>query len=222
MNRQWVIYAALAAISIVAGVAIAGGPGALRTGSVSTFTPVVSTTTTTLVEELATVIESSSAASEASGPVADSSPTVSSPPSSLAPATTTSTSTPVTPTSTTTTSPPVTSPSTTTPTSTTTPDTNQPSVAVANGAGVAGIAGETAAKLEAAGYDDVSAINADPFDVTTVFYETGLEVEADVLAADAGFDDAATAPIDQVPTIEADPDDFSLILVLGADSRPPG
>lgn len=93
-------------------------------------------------------------------------------------------------------------------------------VAVANGAGIGGLAGEHAARLAGLGYVEPAAVNAEPFGLTLV-YATD-EALGRRLADDLGLPAEAVQPFADVPPVETTTDAFDLIVVLGTDQRADG
>jgi hypothetical protein len=189
MRNTWIAYVATAVVAVGAGVAIAGLPSSVENDLVIADVPATSSTVAATV-----------------------------PPTDATSATTTTT---VASTTTTTVVEP---PEPTTPV-TTEPEPEEPDVlvergelvlGVANGANVAGLAGDTAAQLVASGYVSVSAVNTALVDTSTVYFAPGLEGEAARLAADLGIDPAAIAPIEAARPIV--PETLvQLLVVLGRD-----
>jgi LytR cell envelope-related transcriptional attenuator len=96
------------------------------------------------------------------------------------------------------------------------PEASAVTVAVLNGSGVTGLAGETATKLEGVGYTGVTPGNtAGQIGPTIVYYRPGEELAARKVAQDLGFGAAAVRPLtDAVPVTEA-PAAAQVIVVLG-------
>jgi hypothetical protein len=92
-------------------------------------------------------------------------------------------------------------------------------VAVANGAGVPGIAGDAAELLIEAGFDDVTAVNSELVDVTTVYYADGFEAIADLVAVELFIDPDSKADMSELPDLATD-EEFDVVAVLGADVGP--
>lgn len=76
-------------------------------------------------------------------------------------------------------------------------------VVVANGTNFPGVAGRTATGLEALGYVDVAAVDADPVGQTVVYHLEGFDREALRLVEDLGLAPVAipVRPIDLAPTV---------------------
>lgn len=201
MLRRVLLYCSLALLSILVGLFIGGGPGALRRAEVGAEVPNIATTTTTTTTE--------PPATNTTDP----------------PSTTTSTTSTTSPAATTSTI--STSSSTTVPTSTTTTEPEpEPigrealTVAVVNGSGVQGIAGRTAGELRAAGYANVVTRNSALIDTTTIYSALGFEREAERLAEDTGLDPTKIVSLDDAPNFGGG--EFDLVLVLGTDNQDPG
>jgi len=210
MSAQKWMYAVVVAVSIVAGLLIAGGPSSLRSrqpaasaiARTTTAESVTASTTdsTSLVTAPGTITPDPTSGSSTTSTAAPSTVAPSSNPSDGASVTTTSS---------------VAGGGT----ATGLPLREQLVVGVANGSGYPGLAGRTAAALAELGYADPQAIDADRVSATTVHFADGLDAAAARLAVDAGFAPTAVAPMAEAPGLSVD-DEFDLVLVLGADAVP--
>jgi len=212
MRRPWLAYLLTALAACGVGVAIAGLPDGLPGDDPVATVDVVAVTVITAAppstaSPSTTVLASTVAPSTTGAPAT----TV---PSTTTTTTTTTTSTTTTITTTTTVVAPDTTTSTTVP-----PSPADARVAVANGAGVPGIAGDAAELLADAGFDDVTATDAEPVDVTTVYYADGFEAIADLVAVELFIDPDAQAPMSDLPELATD-EEFAVVAVLGADVGP--
>ena len=93
-------------------------------------------------------------------------------------------------------------------------------VAVANGVGVGGLAGERSQLLTTAGFVTVAVNAAANTEISAVFYVEGYELEAEAVAVDLGATGAVLRPVTDPATLVADPaavEDFHIYVVLGAD-----
>lgn len=194
-----------AALSIAAGVAIAGLPSDPPAGDL-VIVPPTSTTTTSV-------------------PATTAPPTATSTTATPTTATTTTVADAGTETSTT-------GPSTTTaaPTTTTTQPASEEEpgepelvaraaldIGAANANGLGGVATATAETLRGLGYETVQPVDAvDPSPVSVVFYEPGLALEAARLAADLGWGEEATAPMADMPPLDTERR-FELVALIGTD-----
>ena len=85
------------------------------------------------------------------------------------------------------------------------------SVRVLNGAGVSGLAGQTAEALTTAGFDVVGVGNADPAEATTVRFPSGQEAGAELLAGQVSEQTGVE------PTLEESSEVDVVTLILGTD-----
>lgn len=218
MKKELGISAAIIGGSVLVALVIAGGPSGF---TVQDDTTAVTTTESPLSTE-----------PDQADPTGTSDPAeaVTTVPDADIKATTTTTSRPGITTTTTTTSAPRSSTSAVTTTSggpSTTlvdDDTLLPrsdlNVAVANGAGLAGIADLQTDKVAGFGYLNPTPVNSEPFLFTVVFFPPELEAEAARLATDFGLPDTSKLPFSEMPTLSV-PNTFDLVLMLGGDLRPP-
>lgn len=213
MLNKWITYGSIVAVSGVAGVFIGGGTDAVKSAlqgddrpqpRSATSVPVEASTTTFLSDPNTTAL--------ATAPAEEPTTTAAATTTTVAPATTTSTTT------TTTTTPEAT---TSIPTTSVPPVTERSrlGIAVANGSRLQGEAGRAAEVLAPIGYAEITTLNAEPIDMTTVFFAEGRESEARRLADDSGIDDVGIAPLVEAPELSAD-SAFELVLVLGTDLNP--
>ena len=212
-SKIWV-FLAVTLVSIGAGVAVAGIP-ARNSADLSDLTSVPSVAVT------ATSVESTSPPTPAPSPetstpiVEETTPdTATSEPESTEPATTT-------------TEPSESLPDTiaeSTDTTVAASPTTRPAIArtelpivVVNGAGIAGVARQTADALQGLGYPPVRTLDGlEIVGATAVFAATGFQAEAEQLAIDAGLDPGSVFPISAVPAFSGGEDE-PLILYLGTD-----
>lgn len=89
------------------------------------------------------------------------------------------------------------------------------SVVVANGSGVAGVAGETASVLEGVGYTIVDTTNASPVSATQVLYVEGAEADAAAIAGLLGLAADAAAPVPDPPPVDLAGAD--VVVIVGPD-----
>lgn len=219
MSRQWIPYGLLLVVSVIAGIVIGGGPGALSSAGSPAESPTIEILTTDPSTSSSTVApESVPAETTVSNAPITASSTPTEPNGTTA--------TPTTTAATTTTAAPATT-TTTVPTTTTTlfvelRSRDDLNVAVANGVGTVGAAGVAADALAGLGYQAPATRDAALFEITTVFYRDGLDAEAGRLAIDAGLDPESIASISELPDlIGSDSASFELILVLGTDGAGP-
>ena len=214
MSRPWLVYLLVALAAGGAGVAITGLPSSGATDVPAPIDLVADSVAPTTQP----VIAESVATTAPLDPTSTTSPV---PPSSTSTSTSTSSTTTAPPTSTTSTT---VAPSTTIdePTESTVappPDAREARIAIANGAGVAGIAGSAADALRAAGYVDVIALDSDPFGDTVVFARDGFEAAAAQVAAELFIPTDTIASLSAAPAFDTDAT-FDVVIVLGADRRP--
>ena len=88
-------------------------------------------------------------------------------------------------------------------------------VTVANASGVSGAAGDVAAKLKAAGYTSVAALNGDKGQPTKVFFENGFEADAKAVAKAIGLPESTVTARPPEVSIEASGKNAQVIAVLG-------
>lgn len=103
-------------------------------------------------------------------------------------------------------------------TTTTTAVANPPasvSVVVANGSGVAGVAGTNADELKAAGYTKVETTNAPTAATTSVYYASGAQADAAAVATALGFGQGVVAAMPSPPPVELA--GATVLVVIGAD-----
>jgi hypothetical protein len=93
-------------------------------------------------------------------------------------------------------------------------------VIVANGAGVAGAAGNLKTTLESSGYTTVGTSDASPVTTTLVYYAEGWQPEAKALATLIGTDPAAVRVLPTEPPVEMG--DATVLVVLGPDKATAG
>ncbi len=94
----------------------------------------------------------------------------------------------------------------------------QLSVAVANGASIAGVARSTADRLEATGYPDIRTLDgAETVERSVVYAAPGLQAEAEQLAVDMGIDVSLVFPLSTVPPLLGELLDEQLVVYLGID-----
>lgn len=90
-------------------------------------------------------------------------------------------------------------------------------IAVANAAGVSGVAARGADHLRTLGYTDLFTVDAvDPRPHSALFHEPGLELEALRLKDDLAWHLLDVATMDQLPELATD-SRFEMVLVLGID-----
>ncbi len=98
------------------------------------------------------------------------------------------------------------------------PDRADISVVSANGAGIAGLAAETAAELRLLGYIDVrETTGTEIFGRTVVYYADGFDQAANRLADDLDLAEPFVVPVDGEIPIDAEFDDADIVVYLGQD-----
>ncbi len=91
-------------------------------------------------------------------------------------------------------------------------------VLVANGGGIAGLAGEISKQVAAQGYQTAEPTNTSRVDASVVYYTPGFEAAAEALAA--SFEPAPeVAPLPDPPPVD-DLETANLVLVAAADLAP--
>lgn len=93
-------------------------------------------------------------------------------------------------------------------------------VAVANGVGVSGLAGQQAQLLTTAGFTTVAVNAAANTELSAVYYVDGYALEAEAVAVELGATGAVLRAVTDVAALVADPtavDGFHVIVVLGSD-----
>ena len=199
-----------AAISVAAGVAIAGLPsdppaGDLVIGAPPPSAPVPPTTSTQPATDSSTT--TAAAAPTTAAPATTTTTTVADEPDTSEPAPTT---TAAPPTTTTTTAPPASED----------PDVAERAtldVGAANANGLGGVASAMAETMRGLGYETVQPVDAvDSSPVSLVFYQPGFELEAARLAADLGWGEEATAPQADMPPLDSDRT-FQHVALIGTD-----
>jgi hypothetical protein len=208
MKTQIWVYIVVAVLSIGAGVAIAGLPTSSPTEP-TIVAPAASTTTVAVLAEDDPLFERVPTGEEAVAETPTSEPAAD---TSTAPTSTTTTTT----TTTTTVAPTTTLPL---------PDRSTLDVAVANGAGFAGVATATSERLEELGYVDVRALEGSEIrELTVVFSDEGLGDVGRRLAIDLGIDPELVFPLADAPNVPSLREE-QLLVYLGRDINdlvPPG
>lgn len=108
----------------------------------------------------------------------------------------------------------------TTPVTPTTRPLGEVKVAVANGVGVSGLAGQQSQLLITAGFTSIGVNAAANTELSAVFYVEGYALEAEAVAAELGATGAVLRPASDPAALVADPtqvEGFHIFVVLGAD-----
>lgn len=95
-------------------------------------------------------------------------------------------------------------------------------VAVANGVGVSGLAGERAQLLSTAGFVTLPVNAAANTELSAVYYETGYDLEAEAVAVELGASGEVLRPAVDPGSLVADAtavEGFHIYVVLGSDRR---
>lgn len=96
------------------------------------------------------------------------------------------------------------------------PDPAEISVVAANGAGVTGLAGQTADLLTAAGFVVVDTANASPVEASVVYVTSGAEASGGVVASALGLAPEAVQPMPDPPPVP-DLAGATVVVVAGPD-----
>ncbi|MGI9578903.1 MAG: LytR C-terminal domain-containing protein [Microthrixaceae bacterium] len=93
-------------------------------------------------------------------------------------------------------------------------------VVAANGAGISGLAGETATFLATQGYNNTSATDAVTDTAqTVVYYVDGFQPNAAAIAATLGIPASQVQPLPAEPVASEQPDGTAVVVVIGPDAQ---